>query len=113
MPGWMRLGAVSPGAPLVVCLRQALVAGANRCQERFTGTLMGIYSVDMTKSQLTRIGAIATIGGGVVTLHGVTSGHWRRAHTVFATAGWVVGFLSFVEGHRSGDVAPRDPTTTV
>ena len=59
----------------------------------------------MTKAQLTRIGAIATIGGGIVTLHGITSGHWRRAHTFFSVAGVVVGVLSFVQGHREHGVA--------
>ena len=66
----------------------------------------------MTKSQLTKVGAIATIGGGIVTLHGITSGHWRRAHTVFSIAGGIVGVLSFVQGHRTGDIALRGATAT-
>ena len=66
----------------------------------------------MTKTQLTRIGAIATIGGGIVTLHGITNGHWKRAHTVFSVAGGVVGVLSFVQGHRSHDAVPGGPTAT-
>ena len=67
----------------------------------------------MTKRQLTRIGAIATIGGGIVTFHGVTSGHWKRAHTVFATVGGVVGVLSFLQSLRRNDVAPGGATATV
>ncbi len=66
----------------------------------------------MTKSQLTKIGAIATIGGGIVTLHGITSGHWKRAHTLFSVAGGIVGVLSFVQGHRTSDVAFRGPAAT-
>lgn len=61
----------------------------------------------MTKAQLSKIGAIATIGGGIVTLHGITSGHWRRAHTLFSVAGGVVGILSFVQGRREHSVASR------
>ncbi len=66
----------------------------------------------MTKAQLTKIGAIATIGGGIVTLHGITSGHWRRAHTLFSVAGGVVGVLSFAQGRRENSGAPRGSTAT-
>ena len=66
----------------------------------------------MTTSQLTKIGAIATIGGGIVTLHGITSGHWRRAHTLFSVVGAIVGVLAFVQGHRTHDVAPTSSTAT-
>lgn len=66
----------------------------------------------MTKEQLTKIAAIATIGGGIVTLHGITSGHWKRAHTLFSVAGGVVGVLCFAQGHRDHDVGSRGPTAT-
>jgi hypothetical protein len=64
----------------------------------------------MTKAQLTKVGAIATIGGGIVTLHGITSRHWRRAHTLFSLAGGIVGVLSFVQGRRESDSAHRGST---
>ena len=75
--------------------------------------LAPIYAVEMTKRQLTRVGAIATIGGGIVTLHGVTSGRWQRAHTIFAMVGGVVGVLSFLQSLRRDDVSPVGATAAI
>ncbi len=63
----------------------------------------------MTKSQLTKIGALATIGGAIVTLHGITSGHWKRAHTLFSVVGAFAGAPAFVLGLRKDDVTPAAP----
>ena len=69
-----------------------------------------LHARPVTKAQLTRVGAIATIGGGIVTLHGMTSGQWRRAHTLFSVTGGVVGVLAFVQGRRERGVASRSET---
>ena len=63
----------------------------------------------MTNSQLTKIGALATIGGAIVTLHGITSGHWKRAHTLFSVVGTLAGVMAFVQGFRKHDDAPHAP----
>ena len=59
----------------------------------------------MNKKQLARVGAVATIGGGIVTLHGVTSRRWQKAHTVFTVLAIVVGALAFLQSQRSRDAA--------
>jgi hypothetical protein len=61
--------------------------------------------VGMNKKQLVRVGAVATIGGGIVTLHGITSRRWQRAHTVFTVLAMVVGMLAFLGSQRSHDAA--------
>ena len=67
----------------------------------------------MTKSQLTEIGALATIGGAVVTLHGTTSGHWKRAHTLFSLVAALAGVLASVLGLRRDDGVHGDPVMAV
>ena len=59
----------------------------------------------MTKKQLTIIGAVAAVGGGLVTLHGVTSKRWQKAHTGFAVLSGLVGALSFIQSLRTSDSA--------
>lgn len=72
-----------------------------------------VYAVKMNKRQLTTIGAVATIGGGIVTLHGITSRRWQKAHTAFTVLAVAVGVLSFVQSRHRHDVAPIGPTGTV
>ena len=49
--------------------------------------------------RLKRMGTVAMIGGGVVSLHGATTKHgetarrWRRAHTLFTLLGIFAGVL--------------------
>jgi hypothetical protein len=72
-----------------------------------------IYAVGMNKKQLTRVGAVATIGGGIVTLHGITSRRWQRAHTAFATLALVVAAISFLQSHRRDAPLLAEPTRNV
>ncbi len=65
----------------------------------------------MTKRQLSKVGAVAAIGGGIVTLHGVTGRRWQKAHTVFAALAATVAVLSFVQGARGTDAPPARSTT--
>ena len=41
----------------------------------------------MDEATLRKIQAVATIGSGIVALHGVTTKHWQRTHTVFMAMG--------------------------
>jgi len=50
----------------------------------------------MDESTLKKLQAIATIGGGVVALHGATTHRWRRAHTVFVALGLATSIGLFV-----------------
>ncbi len=72
-----------------------------------------IYAAGMNKKQLARVGAVATIGGGIVTLHGITSRRWQKAHTVFTGLAIVVGAIAFLQSQRSGDVIAAKPAGTV
>jgi len=74
---------------------------------------MRTYAVGMTKKQLARVGAVATIGGGIVTLHGITSRRWQRAHTVFTVLAIGVGAIAFFQHQRSGEAMAAKPTETV
>src|SRR5664279_1643438 len=58
-----------------------------------------IYAVGMNKKQLTTVGAVATIGGGIVTLHGITNRRWQKAHTAFTALALVVAAISFLQSH--------------
>jgi hypothetical protein len=67
----------------------------------------------MDKKQLARVGAVATIGGGIVTLHGITSKRWQKAHTLFTGLAIVIGVIAFLQSQRSGDVTTAKPAETV
>lgn len=48
----------------------------------------------MSKKDLKALGAVATIGGAVVVVHGITSKKWQTAHTVFCVLGAVVALAT-------------------
>ena len=48
----------------------------------------------MSKKDLKVLGALATIGGAIVVIHGVTSKKWQTAHTVFTIIAVVVAVAS-------------------
>ena len=54
-------------------------------------------SVIMKKKDLATLGAVATIGGAIVALHGITSKRWKEAHTVFVVASLVVVMLTWAQ----------------
>lgn len=74
---------------------------------------MRVYAVRMNTRQLTTIGAVATIGGGTVMLHRITSRCWQKAHTAFTVLAVAVGVLSFVQSHQRDHVALVGPAGTV
>ncbi len=49
----------------------------------------------MTKKDLATLAAVATIGGGIVALHGVTSKRWREGHTAFTALALIVALISY------------------
>ena len=51
----------------------------------------------MKKKDLATLGAVATIGGAIVALHGITSKRWKEAHTVFVVASLVVVMLTWAQ----------------
>jgi hypothetical protein len=53
--------------------------------------------VTVSRENLAKVGAIATIGGAIVTLHGVTNRRWQRAHTLFAFLALAVAVISFTQ----------------
>lgn len=80
---------------------------------RYNHSSKRIYAAGMNKKQLARVGAVATIGGGIVTLHGITSRRWQKAHTVFTGLAIVVGTIAFLQSQLSGDVIAAKPEGTV
>ncbi len=48
----------------------------------------------MNKRQLATLAAIATIGGGIVTFHGITSKRWKDGHTTFTALAVAVALIS-------------------
>lgn len=44
---------------------------------------MGTRIVDMRKRDWDNLSLIATVGGAIVALHGITSRKWQEAHTFF------------------------------
>jgi hypothetical protein len=49
----------------------------------------------MSKKELAALAAVATIGGGLVTLHGITSKRWKEGHTAFTALAVVVALISY------------------
>ena len=49
----------------------------------------------MRRKFLAKVGALATIGGGLVALHGMSSPRWKRAHAVFTILGLLASVASF------------------
>jgi hypothetical protein len=49
----------------------------------------------MSKGTVVALRTIAAIGGGIVTLHGVTNRRWKNGHTVFTMLAIVVAAISF------------------
>jgi hypothetical protein len=50
---------------------------------------------DMESSDWKALAAIATIGGGIVALHGITSKKWTDAHTLFTALGIAAALATF------------------
>jgi hypothetical protein len=49
----------------------------------------------MSKKNLATLGAVATIGGAVVALHGITNKRWKEGHTTFTVLAAVVALISY------------------
>lgn len=65
----------------------------------------------MDETTLHKIQAVATIGSGLVALHGVTSREWQRRHTLFVGIGLAASVGLFVLPRlRGGDPAPSVPS---
>lgn len=60
-----------------------------------TGGSAKNYTSRMTKKDLATLAAVATIGGGIVALHGVTSKRWREGHTAFTALALIVALISY------------------
>ncbi len=50
---------------------------------------------DVESSDWKALAAIATIGGGIVALHGIRSKKWTEAHTFFTVLGIVAALATF------------------
>jgi len=50
----------------------------------------------VNETTLRKIQAIATIGSGLVALHGITSRDWQRRHTIFVGVGLAATVALFV-----------------
>jgi hypothetical protein len=63
------------------------------------------------ETTLRKVQAVAAIGGGVVALHGVTSGAWQRRHTIFVGMGLAASVGLFVLPLLRKSAAPSSPGT--
>jgi hypothetical protein len=52
--------------------------------------------VAVNQTTIRKVQAIATIGAGVVALHGITSHRWKRGHTFFVGLGLAASVARFV-----------------